>query len=103
VTLIRPGVLLLAAFMAAPALWHAAVDGQLDVNTALTRFLLAVPVAIAMVAGLRFLTASYRHAAAADLVPNLDESTAQRAGNGADHGAEPIRRTEPVGDSAAAA
>ena len=109
--MIRPVVLVMAAVMAAPAIWQAAVDRQLDVNSALTRFLIAVPVAIAMVGGLRLLTADYRRKVASDLMPDeeeLAESAAKRvkdaAAKAANPGAEPIRRSrEPVEDAAAAA
>jgi hypothetical protein len=58
--LIRPSALGLAALMAAPALYQGFVAQTLDVQMALARFLIAVPVAALMLAGLRFLTASYR-------------------------------------------
>jgi len=107
VTLIRPGVLLLAALMAAPALWRAAVDGQLDLNSALTRFLIAVPVAILMVAGLQWLTADYRRTVASDLLPDQDAAVQAGAKDGAargtDSGAEPIRRSTEVAEEPAAA
>ena len=95
-TLIRPGVLLLAALLAAPALWRAAVDGQLDLNSALIRFLIAVPVAIVMVSGLRLLTADYRRMAAPDLLPDQDQAFPSAA-QGANH-----RSTELVEESPAA-
>jgi hypothetical protein len=68
-TVIRPGVLLFAAAMAAPALWRAFVTGELDVTSALTRFLLAVPAAVLMLAALRFVTAGYGRAKASTATP----------------------------------
>jgi hypothetical protein len=59
--LIRPSTLALAAAIDAPAIWHAAVAQDLPGSTALIRFLIAVPVAAAMQAILRAMTASYRH------------------------------------------
>jgi hypothetical protein len=57
--LIRPSSLLLGTVLAAPALWHGFVTGQLDVTTALIRFVLAVLVAGVLLAILRFVTAGY--------------------------------------------
>ncbi|GAA3167861.1 hypothetical protein GCM10010466_67980 [Planomonospora alba] len=51
--------LLLALVLAGPALWHAFVLRDLDVVTALTRYLLAVLVSAAMLGALRRITASY--------------------------------------------
>jgi hypothetical protein len=81
--------------MAAPAIWQAAVGQQLDVNSALTRFLLAVPVAVLMVAGIRLLTADYRRQAAADRPPAGDDlgATAGGAAAGTDRSAEPVLAT----------
>ena len=45
----KPSVLVLAVLLSSTALWSAFVDGSLDVTTALIRFLIAVPVAAAMV------------------------------------------------------
>jgi hypothetical protein len=55
---IRPSVLLLAALLASPA-FYLAVIGELSVQTALSRFLLAVVAAALMRATLRFITAGY--------------------------------------------
>ena len=57
--MVRPSSLLLGAVLSAPALWHAFVTGQLDVTTALIRFVLAVLVASVLLAILRFVTAGY--------------------------------------------
>ena len=60
--LIRPSTLVLATGMSAPALYHAAVAGDLSATAAMERFLLAVTVSAVLLAGLRALTASYaRH------------------------------------------
>jgi hypothetical protein len=56
----RASTLLLAALIASPALWQALVTQQLDLTTALTRFLIAVPVSAVMLAMLRGLAAGYR-------------------------------------------
>lgn len=60
--LLRPLTVLMAALMASPALWAGFVTGKLDVRSAMIRFLVAVPVAMLMLAGMRALTASYRRA-----------------------------------------
>jgi hypothetical protein len=52
--------LLLAAVLAGPALWHAAVTGDLDPKTALLRYLIAVPIAGVMLAFLRALVRAYQ-------------------------------------------
>ncbi|SDY81758.1 hypothetical protein SAMN05444365_103578 [Micromonospora pattaloongensis] len=59
-SLIRPAALGLATLMAGPALWRAFVTQTLDVQSALTRFLIAVPIAAIMLAALRIITESYR-------------------------------------------
>jgi hypothetical protein len=56
--LIRPSVLLFAMIITLPALYRFAA-GQLDLVDTLARFLIAVPVAAVLLAGLRFVTASY--------------------------------------------
>jgi hypothetical protein len=58
--LARYSTLLVAALIASPALWHAFVVHDLDSVEALTRFLIAVPVAAIMLALLRGLAAGYR-------------------------------------------
>ena len=42
-SLLRPGVLLCAALISSPALYQAFVDSTLEADTALLRFLIAVP------------------------------------------------------------
>jgi hypothetical protein len=56
--LIRPSVLLFALLMTAPALYRFVTD-DLDITSVLTRFLIAVPVAAVLLAGLRFVTSGY--------------------------------------------
>lgn len=56
--MIRPSVLLFALVMSAPALYRYVLD-QLDISAVLIRFLIAVPVAALLLAGLRFVTAGY--------------------------------------------
>jgi len=56
---IRPSVVLLATLMASPSLYLAFVTGELPVQDAMGRYLLAVAAAVLMVAGLRFITANY--------------------------------------------
>jgi hypothetical protein len=60
--LARWSVLLTAAAITAPALWAAFVTHEATPDTALLRFLIAVPVAGVMLGILRMVTASYgRH------------------------------------------
>lgn len=70
--LIRPSALALAGLMSAPALYQAFVTQSLDVQSALARFLIAVPVAALMLAGLRFLTAGYRRRRPLNLTGRAD-------------------------------
>lgn len=58
-SLIRPAALLLGGVMAAPALYRGFVTEELDITSALGRFLVAVVVAGVMLAVLRFVTAGY--------------------------------------------
>lgn len=51
--------LFLAVAIASPALWSAFVTGDLDRTTALTRLLIAVPVAAVMLALVRSVTSGY--------------------------------------------
>ena len=55
----RFSVLLLAAVLASPALWHAFVVGDLDLDTALIRYLIAVLIASFMLGFLRMLYNTY--------------------------------------------
>jgi uncharacterized protein YjeT (DUF2065 family) len=63
--LVRPSSLLLGSVLAAPALWHGLVTGQLDISSALLRFVLAVLVAGILLAALRFVTSGYGRGGAA--------------------------------------
>jgi hypothetical protein len=56
--LIRPSVLLLSTAMSAPAIYRLLI-GELDSTAALTRYLIAVPIAVVMLAGLRLVTSGY--------------------------------------------
>jgi hypothetical protein len=62
VTVIRPSVLLFALLMSAPALYRYVLD-EIDITEVLIRFLIAVPIAAILLAGLRFVTAGYGRAA----------------------------------------
>jgi hypothetical protein len=55
---IRPSVLLFALLMSAPALYRYVLD-QVDVTEVLIRFIIAVPIAAVLLAGLRFVIAGY--------------------------------------------
>ncbi|GID96866.1 hypothetical protein ACFQFC_26245 [Amorphoplanes digitatis] len=56
--MIRPSVLLFALLMSAPALYRYVTD-EIDISQVLIRFLIAVPIAAVLLAGLRFVTAGY--------------------------------------------
>ena len=56
--MIRPSVLLFALLISAPALYRYVLD-EIDVTEVLVRFLIAVPIAAVLLAGLRFITAGY--------------------------------------------
>ncbi|MFI5953565.1 hypothetical protein [Cryptosporangium sp. NPDC051539] len=56
----RFSVLLLAGVLASPALWQAFVVGNLDVDTALLRYLIAVIVAAVMLAIVRSIYHAYQ-------------------------------------------
>jgi hypothetical protein len=55
---IRPSVLLFALLMSAPAFYRYILD-QVDVTEVLIRFIIAVPIAAVLLAGLRFVVAGY--------------------------------------------
>ncbi|MFC7528119.1 hypothetical protein [Actinoplanes sp. GCM10030250] len=57
--MIRPSVLLFALLMSAPA-WYRLVLDEVDVLQVLIRFLIAVPIAAVLLAGLRFIIGGYR-------------------------------------------
>jgi hypothetical protein len=75
--LIRPSALLLALLLTAPALYRAFVTEELPVDSALLRFLIAVPAAALALAVLRFITANYgdRQPARIPLRRRADEPT----------------------------
>ena len=56
--MIRWSVLLFALLISAPALYRYVLD-EIDLTEVLLRFLVAVPVAALLLAGLRFVTAGY--------------------------------------------
>ncbi|MEV6600662.1 hypothetical protein AB0M36_27995 [Actinoplanes sp. NPDC051346] len=56
--MIRPSVLLFALVISAPALYRYVLD-EIDIGEVLIRFLIAVPIAAILLAGLRFVTAGY--------------------------------------------
>ncbi|WP_067508882.1 hypothetical protein [Actinoplanes sp. TFC3] len=56
--MIRPSVLLFALLISAPALYRYVLD-EIDLGEVLIRFLIAVPIAAILLAGLRFITAGY--------------------------------------------
>jgi hypothetical protein len=57
--MIRPSVLLFALLMSAPA-WYRLVLDEVDLVQVLIRFLIAVPIAAVLLAGLRFIVGGYR-------------------------------------------
>ena len=59
--MIRWSVLLFALVMSAPALYRYVLD-EIDLTEMLVRFLIAVPIAAILLAGLRFVTAGYGRA-----------------------------------------
>ena len=56
--MIRWSVLLFALLMSAPAVYRFVLD-EIDLTEMLVRFLIAVPIAAILLAGLRFVTAGY--------------------------------------------
>jgi hypothetical protein len=56
--MIRWSVLLFALLITAPAVYRYVVD-EIDVTEMLVRFLIAVPIAAILLAGLRFITTGY--------------------------------------------
>lgn len=59
--MIKPSVLLFALLMSAPA-WYRLLLDEVDLIQVLIRFLIAVPIAAVLLAGLRFVLAGYRKA-----------------------------------------
>jgi hypothetical protein len=68
--MLRPSVLVLALALSSRAWWGALMHGQPSLLTALIWFIVAVPVAGLMLAGLRMLTSSYRRDASKSRPPN---------------------------------
>ncbi|BFU42102.1 hypothetical protein [Krasilnikovia sp. MM14-A1004] len=66
--MIRPAVLLFALLMSAPAVYRY-VNDDIDISQVLIRFLIAVPIAALLLAGLRFVTAGYGKSAEAAAEP----------------------------------
>ena len=67
--MLRPSVLVLAVVLSSRAWWGALMHGQPSLLTALIWFIVAVPVAGVMLAGLRMLTSSYRRDASSSRTP----------------------------------
>ena len=59
-SILKPWTLLVAVLLSSTALYSAFVAGTMPVSTALTRFLIALPVAAVMVFLFTTVTASYR-------------------------------------------
>ncbi|WP_433792340.1 hypothetical protein [Actinoplanes sp. CA-252034] len=59
--MIKPSVLLFALLMSAPAFYRLLGD-EVDLIQVLIRFLIAVPIAAVLLAGLRFVLSGYRKA-----------------------------------------
>ncbi|GAA1598925.1 hypothetical protein [Actinoplanes couchii] len=57
--MIKPSVLLFALLISAPA-WYRLILDEIDLVQVLIRFLIAVPIAAVLLAGLRFVLAGYR-------------------------------------------
>lgn len=57
--MIKPSVLLFALLISAPA-WYRLVLDDIDLVQMLIRFLIAVPIAAVLLAGVRFVLAGYR-------------------------------------------
>ncbi len=80
--MIRPSVLLFALLITAPALYRLVFD-QVELVQVLIRFLVAVPIAAVLLAGLRFVTASYtRQEAVASTPVTPDPLDAPEPGSG---------------------
>ncbi|GLY03253.1 MULTISPECIES: hypothetical protein [Actinoplanes] len=60
--MIRPSVLLFALLMSAPA-WYRLIRDEVDIVQVLLRFVIAVPIAAVLLAGLRYVFSGYKDAA----------------------------------------
>lgn len=76
--MLRPQVLVLALILSASTLWSAFTGGSIDITSALIRFLIAVPVAWAMLQVLAMATADRSERSGAAL------PVAERAGAATD-------------------
>jgi hypothetical protein len=65
---IRPSVLLFALVISAPALYRYVLN-QVEITDVLIRFIIAVPIAALLLAGLRFVTAGYGRTSSAQGTP----------------------------------
>lgn len=94
----RPGALLLAAVIAAPALWQGFVAHGTDEGTALVRYLIAVPVAAIMLAVFDWLAAAYRPIEDETEPPTMTVSAERRRAEepGASGGASTPADREPA-------
>ena len=71
--MIRPSVMLFAFVMSAPALYRYVFD-QIDMTEVLIRFIIAVPIAAVLLAGMRFVVAGYGKTEATAVTPTpMDE------------------------------
>ena len=88
--LVRPITLGLAVVMSSPAIYQYATTDATDLDFVLVRFLIAVPVAMVMVGGMRALTAGYRRRT---LFPAMarDDTQAHDGGGAAAGGTPPAR------------
>ncbi|HWS38515.1 MAG TPA: hypothetical protein VN408_37975 [Actinoplanes sp.] len=57
--MIKPSVLLFALLISAPA-WYRLILDEIDLVQVLIRYLIAVPIAAVLLAGIRFILAGYR-------------------------------------------
>jgi hypothetical protein len=80
--MIRWSVLLFALLMSAPALYRFVLD-EIDLTEALVRFLIAVPIAAILMAGLRFVTAGYGRTEepGVPVTPQPDDADPSPSGN----------------------
>ena len=70
--MLRPSVLVLAVLLSCRAWWGVLVTQNQSLVHALIWFLVAVPVAALMLAGLRYLTDSYRRSVKDEPAPRRD-------------------------------
>jgi hypothetical protein len=71
-------VLLVALLLSSPALWQACVDGTMNLETALIRFLVAMPVAAVMVFAFKSATASQKRRHASETLDATAEESEQQ-------------------------